>query len=418
MVFGLIALATLVGAASAGLIPSGPQGYQGASGYAGENNNDQFAQTSPDYLHAGNELSRVGSAAFNLNSNNEYGQGAEYPHGISNEYSQTGGEFSQPSGNDQFVQSTPEYPHTSNDQFAQTTPDYAHANNNNNNNGNNNGNSANNNNNNNEYAQTTPGYPVHVSGEYGATTPGYSLVSHEYSSSTPGYNHVSSDYAQTTPSYGQPGSDFVRNPGSSGYNPIPANYARPVQSGFAHSTGDYVQTTPGYGHPTVSGHRTNPPVYVHAVQSYTQSPISYNTPVAKNEQVQKNVDADYDPNPEYSYSYNVHDEQTGDIKSQQETRRGDVVEGSYSLVEADGTRRIVEYTADPQNGFNAVVHKEGVPRSPATPENYTPNVANGKYGNPVTHAPQGFPTAAEHTGFAASTPHGPYDAQAFNGYQH
>lgn len=32
--------------------------------------------------------------------------------------------------------------------------------------------------------------------------------------------------------------------------------------------------------------------------------------------------------------------------------------GSYSLVEPDGTRRIVEYTADPVQGFNAVVHKE------------------------------------------------------------
>lgn len=49
---------------------------------------------------------------------------------------------------------------------------------------------------------------------------------------------------------------------------------------------------------------------------------------------------------------------TGDSKSQQESRSGDVVQGSYSLVEPDGTRRVVEYTADPANGFNAVVHKE------------------------------------------------------------
>ncbi|XP_063697074.1 larval cuticle protein A3A-like [Culicoides brevitarsis] len=68
---------------------------------------------------------------------------------------------------------------------------------------------------------------------------------------------------------------------------------------------------------------------------------------------------DYDPNPQYSYSYDIHDALTGDNKSQQESRNGDVVTGSYSLVEPDGTRRIVEYTADPVNGFNAVVHKEG-----------------------------------------------------------
>lgn len=52
------------------------------------------------------------------------------------------------------------------------------------------------------------------------------------------------------------------------------------------------------------------------------------------------------------------DHSTGDIKSQQETRNGDVVQGAYSLIEPDGTRRLVEYTADPVHGFNAVVHRE------------------------------------------------------------
>ncbi|KAI5645764.1 insect cuticle protein domain-containing protein [Phthorimaea operculella] len=67
---------------------------------------------------------------------------------------------------------------------------------------------------------------------------------------------------------------------------------------------------------------------------------------------------DYDPNPQYSYAYDIQDALTGDSKSQQETRSGDVVQGSYSLVEPDGSRRIVEYVADPHNGFNAVVHRE------------------------------------------------------------
>ncbi|XP_050085231.1 larval cuticle protein A3A-like [Anopheles aquasalis] len=70
------------------------------------------------------------------------------------------------------------------------------------------------------------------------------------------------------------------------------------------------------------------------------------------------VTADYDPNPQYSYSYHVADALTGDNKEQQESRSGDVVTGSYALVEPDGTRRVVEYTADPVNGFNAVVHRE------------------------------------------------------------
>ncbi|XP_071562512.1 cuticular protein 3 [Temnothorax nylanderi] len=66
----------------------------------------------------------------------------------------------------------------------------------------------------------------------------------------------------------------------------------------------------------------------------------------------------YDPHPQYTYAYDVQDTLTGDAKSQHESRDGDVVSGSYSLIEADGTRRIVEYTADPVNGFNAVVRRE------------------------------------------------------------
>ncbi|XP_020290125.1 larval cuticle protein A2B-like [Pseudomyrmex gracilis] len=70
------------------------------------------------------------------------------------------------------------------------------------------------------------------------------------------------------------------------------------------------------------------------------------------------LDTSYDPHPQYTYAYDVQDTLTGDAKSQYESRNGDVVSGSYSLIEADGTRRIVEYTADPVNGFNAVVRRE------------------------------------------------------------
>jgi hypothetical protein len=102
------------------------------------------------------------------------------------------------------------------------------------------------------------------------------------------------------------------------------------------------------------------------------APVAYSAPVAYAQPivqktlvhaapaavVTKSVD-DYDPNPQYSFSYDIHDGLTGDAKSQTESRDGDVVKGQYSLVEADGTRRIVDYTADPVHGFNAVVHKEG-----------------------------------------------------------
>ncbi|XP_072391142.1 cuticle protein 7-like [Diabrotica undecimpunctata] len=71
--------------------------------------------------------------------------------------------------------------------------------------------------------------------------------------------------------------------------------------------------------------------------------------------------ADYYEHPKYKFNYAVHDPHTGDEKQQYEERDGDEVKGSYSLKEADGTTRIVEYKADKHNGFNAVVHKVGEP---------------------------------------------------------
>jgi hypothetical protein len=55
----------------------------------------------------------------------------------------------------------------------------------------------------------------------------------------------------------------------------------------------------------------------------------------------------------------VEDPKTGDKKEQSEVRVGDVVKGEYSLAEPDGTIRIVKYTADKHNGFNAVVTRVG-----------------------------------------------------------
>lgn len=73
------------------------------------------------------------------------------------------------------------------------------------------------------------------------------------------------------------------------------------------------------------------------------------------------INTDFDPHPQYAYAYNVQDAITGDSKSQQEVREGDVVKGSYSVVDADGSLRTVFYTADPINGFNAIVQRGPVP---------------------------------------------------------
>ncbi|XP_044752861.1 uncharacterized protein LOC123312478 [Coccinella septempunctata] len=58
---------------------------------------------------------------------------------------------------------------------------------------------------------------------------------------------------------------------------------------------------------------------------------------------------------DYSFSYGVKDPHTGDVKNQWEEKKDNVVRGEYSLVEADGSTRTVQYTADDKNGFNAVV---------------------------------------------------------------
>lgn len=91
------------------------------------------------------------------------------------------------------------------------------------------------------------------------------------------------------------------------------------------------------------------------------APLAYAAPaVAKlaTPVLAKHIEEPYDSNPQYSYGYDVQDSLTGDNKQQHESRNGDLVQGSYSFIEADGSRRIVEYTADPLNGFNAVVRKE------------------------------------------------------------
>ncbi|XP_055850432.1 larval cuticle protein A2B-like [Episyrphus balteatus] len=75
------------------------------------------------------------------------------------------------------------------------------------------------------------------------------------------------------------------------------------------------------------------------------------------ESLPKKSDLD-DPHPQYTFGYDVQDAVSGDSKNQYETRDGDLVRGQYSLVDADGFRRIVDYTADPEHGFNAVVRKE------------------------------------------------------------
>jgi hypothetical protein len=62
----------------------------------------------------------------------------------------------------------------------------------------------------------------------------------------------------------------------------------------------------------------------------------------------------------YDFEYAVHDDHTGDVKEQHESAKDGVISGYYTLYDADGYKRVVHYTADDHNGFNAEVRREPV----------------------------------------------------------
>ncbi|CAH1964327.1 unnamed protein product [Acanthoscelides obtectus] len=172
------------------------------------------------------------------------------------------------------------------------------------------------------------------------------------------------------------------------------------------------------GAPVHHAHYAAPLAVAHAAPVYAApaTPVQvtahaapvYAAPVAKTV-----VSEEYDPHPEYQYGYDVQDALTGDSKNQFESRSGDVVQGSYSLTEPDGTRRTVDYTADPINGFNAVVRKEplGAPAivAKAAPVAYAAPVA--KIAAPVAYAASAAPLA-----YAAHSAPVAYAAPAYAAY--
>lgn len=81
-------------------------------------------------------------------------------------------------------------------------------------------------------------------------------------------------------------------------------------------------------------------------------------PIAVRTVVDEQVEA-YDPNPQYNFGYSVADTITGDSKTREEKRDGDVVSGSYTIADPDGRIRRVVYTADSVNGFQAQVTYDG-----------------------------------------------------------
>jgi hypothetical protein len=85
---------------------------------------------------------------------------------------------------------------------------------------------------------------------------------------------------------------------------------------------------------------------------------------------------------EYKFSYDVNAPETNDVKSQSESLKDGYTVGQYSLIDADGMRRTVDYTADDINGFQATVRREPVKNnnpSYSAPQNSAPKYQQSAY---------------------------------------
>uniref|UniRef100_A0A6P7FV84 Cuticle protein-like n=1 Tax=Diabrotica virgifera virgifera TaxID=50390 RepID=A0A6P7FV84_DIAVI len=221
--------------------------------------------------------------------------------------------------------------------------------------------------------------------------------------------------------------------------PAIAKVAAPVQFGASPYAGlSFAPSAPfpspalapalPYQQPQVYSYASPPvaPVSYAAPSLKLAAPLAYAAPIAKTVIAEPSAPAHYD------FGYAVNDPNTGDSKSQQESRRGDVVQGSYSVVDADGTKRTVDYTADDHNGFNAVVRKEPaavavkavapVVAKVSAPVAYAqPAPISYAQPAPVAYA-QPAPVAYSHSApvalpqqFIRSSPYGP---SFLNAYQH
>ncbi|VVC36726.1 Insect cuticle protein,Chitin-binding type R&R consensus [Cinara cedri] len=147
----------------------------------------------------------------------------------------------------------------------------------------------------------------------------------------------------------------------------PAFYQSAPLVAYTSPTAKFIATTPVKTVPATRA-EVVPVTSAAKIVTPTAKIVAPTVPVAKFVQVLP-VQAQLQPvaDPSYAFAYQVQDQITGDSKSQEETRNGNFVKGRYSLIEPDGTKRTVDYTADPTNGFNAYVQKSNVQQAVFVP---------------------------------------------------
>jgi Insect cuticle protein len=134
---------------------------------------------------------------------------------------------------------------------------------------------------------------------------------------------------------------------------------------------------------------------------------------------------EYEGPAEYTFNYNVNAPETYDEKSQSESLKDGYTVGQYSLIDADGMRRTVDYTADDYNGFQATVRREPVTgysapayTAPApkyqAPAYQAPSYQTPKYpARPTYTAPAAYPSAPAYPSQTYAAPAQPaYQAPA------
>ncbi|XP_021196833.2 cuticle protein 7 isoform X1 [Helicoverpa armigera] len=101
---------------------------------------------------------------------------------------------------------------------------------------------------------------------------------------------------------------------------------------------------------------------------------------------------EYDPHPSYQFGFDVNDDQYTNYQNRKEQRDGDVIKGSYSVVDSDGFVRTVTYTADPKEGFKAEVSRQPtdiVVKIPTPkPQLLQPQVQHAAHAQPRPQQPQ------------------------------
>lgn len=106
-------------------------------------------------------------------------------------------------------------------------------------------------------------------------------------------------------------------------------------------------------------HEQNSEVVSSTQQQQEQQTVQHqqSEPLVVSSVLRQHQEPEVFPPASYSFNYAVNDASTGDIKEHSETRDGYVVRGFYSLIDPDGYKRTVTYTADDVHGFNAVVNR-------------------------------------------------------------